>query len=165
MIQLSAPQERLAKQVTSGLKFPLYLIKSLPMGWIAGLRVRELTPENCTTSVPFKNLNKNPFKSIYFAVQSMAAELSTATACLLAITGQNPSVAFIIVDMKASFSKKATDRVYFTCQDGRKAFEAVSQCIETGESAQATFKTIGRMKDGTVVSEFEFTWSFKQRRS
>ena len=162
---LNPKQQRLANQVTNGFKFPLYLIKSLPMGWIAGLRVRELNENKCTTSVPFKFLNKNPFKSTYFAVQSMAAELSTATPCLLAITGQKPSVAFIIVDMKATFTKKAIDRVYFTCEDGSKAFDAVQKCIETGDSAEATFKTIGKMKDGTVVSEFEFTWSFKQRRS
>lgn len=162
---LNPKQQRLANQVTNGFKFPLYLIKSLPMGWIAGLRVRELNENKCTTSVPFKFLNKNPFKSTYFAVQSMAAELSTATPCLLAITGQKPSVAFIIVDMKATFTKKAIDRVYFTCEDGSKAFDAVQKCIDIGDSAEATFKTIGKMKDGTVVSEFEFTWSFKQRKS
>ena len=135
------------------------------MGWIAGLRIKEINESKCVTSVPFKWLTKNPFKSIYFAVQSMAAELSTATACLLAVEGQKPSVAFIIVDLKATFSKKATDRVYFTCEDNAKAFEAVQKCIETGDSAIATFKTVGKMKDGTVVSEFEFTWSFKQRSS
>ncbi|WP_420578605.1 thioesterase [Ekhidna sp.] len=162
---LNPKQQHLANQVTNGFKFPLYMLKSLPMGWIAGLRVRELNENKCTTSVPFKYLTKNPFKSTYFAVQSMAAELSTATPCLLAITGKKPSVAFIIVDLKATFTKKATGRVYFTCEDGAKAFAAVEKCIETGESAEATFKTIGKMKDGTVVSEFEFTWSFKQRKS
>lgn len=165
MIELNKKQQKLANQVTSGTKFPLYLMKSLPMGWLAGLRVRELSPQRCTTSVPFKNLNKNPFKSIYFAVQSMAAELSTASPCLLAITGQQPSIAFIIVDLKATFSKKAVDRVYFTCEDGQKAFDAVNKCIETGNAEQATFRTVGKMKDGTIVSEFEFTWSFKQRKS
>ncbi|MEQ8903819.1 hypothetical protein [Ekhidna sp.] len=164
-MELNPKQKRLASQVTSGFKFPLFMIKSLPMGWIAGLRVRELDSEKCTTSVPFKYLTKNPFKSTYFAVQSMAAELSTATPCLLAITGKKPSVAFIIVDLKATFSKKATDRVYFTCEDGMNAFNAVEKCIETGEAAEATFKTVGKMKDGTIVSEFEFTWSFKQRGS
>lgn len=164
-MELNPKQQQLASQVTSGFKFPFFLMNSLPMGWIAGLRVRELSPEKCTTSVPYKNLTKNPFKSTYFAVQSMAAELSTATPCLLAITGKKPSVAFIIVDLKASFSKKATDRVYFTCEHGLKAFEAVEKCISTGEATEATFKTVGKMKDGTVVSEFEFTWSFKQRKS
>ncbi len=102
---------------------------------------------------------------MYFAVQSMAAELSTAAPCLLAVQGHQPSIAFIIVDLKAQFHKKATDRVYFTCTDAAKAFEAVDQCISEKDSAQATFKTSGKMKDGTVVAEFEFTWSFRQRSS
>lgn len=135
------------------------------MAWIAGLRVRQLDKETCVTSVPYKRLNKNPFKSTYFAVQSMGAEFSTAVNCSLAVTGHKPSIALIIVDLKATFLKKANDRVYFTCTDGYKAFEAVEKCIATGEAETATFKTIGKMKDGTVVSEFEFTWSFKQRKS
>lgn len=160
---LNTKQERLKRQVTNPAKFKLFLLTQLPMGLIAGMRLRCLTTERCVTSVPFKWLNKNPFKSTYFAVQSMAAELSTATPCLLAIQGIQPSVAFIIVDLKASFHKKATGRVYFTCEDGLNAFDAVEKAIATGEATTATFKTIGKMEDGTVVSEFEFTWSFKQR--
>ena len=164
-MELNPAQEKLSRRITKGFQFSYYLFFSLPMGWIAGLRVREINEQRCVTSVPFKWLTKNPFKSTYFAVQSMAAELSTATACLLAVQGQSPSVAFIIVDMKANFTKKATDRVYFTCEETGKAFQAVSDCIASGNSTQATFKTVGKMKDGTVVSEFEFTWSFKQRGS
>ncbi|MFK7952000.1 MAG: PaaI family thioesterase [Ekhidna sp.] len=164
MKELSQQQIKLLNRVTNSTLFTFFLFSKLPMGWLAGIRVRSLDENRCVTSVPFKRLNKNPFKSIYFAVQSMAAELSTASPCLLAIEGQKPSVAFIIVDMKVNFLKKAVDRVYFTCEDGMKAFDAVDKCIKTGESAEATFKTIGKMKDGTIVSEFEFTWSFKQRR-
>lgn len=162
---LNAEQKKLVSRISKGYLFSLYLFKSLPMGWLAGLRIKELSEEKCITSVPFKRLNKNPFKSTYFAVQSMAAELSTASGCLLAVQGRKPSVAFIIVDLKASFSKKATDRIYFTCDECNKAFDAVERCISSGDSETATFKTVGKMKDGTVVSEFEFTWSFKQRKS
>jgi hypothetical protein len=161
-MELNKKQQKIQRQVTSGM-FRWYLMMNLPMGWIAGLRVKSLSPSECTTSVPFKWLTKNPFKSIYFAVQSMAAELSTASTCLLAVTGQKPSVAFIIVDMKASFYKKATGRVFFTCQDAMQAFNAVDKCIQSGDPETATFHTVGKMADGTVVSEFEFTWSFKQR--
>ena len=164
-MDLNPTQEKLVKRITNGFLFSFYLLFNLPMGWIAGLRIREINETRCTTSVPFKWLNKNPFKSTYFAVQSMAAELSTATACLLAVQGQKPSIAFIIVDMKANFTKKAIDRVYFTCDETQKAFDAVHACIQNGESREATFKTVGKMKDGTIVAEFEFTWSFKQRSS
>ncbi len=156
-------REKLRKQILSKSKFWVYLVTSLPMGWIAGLRVSALDDTTCVTSVPFRWWTKNPFKSMYFAVQSMAAELSTAAFCLLAVQGHQPSVAFIIVDMKAKFVKKATRRVYFTSEDGQKAFVAVTQCIKEKNAQQATLKTVGKMKDGTVVAEFEFTWSFKQR--
>lgn len=134
------------------------------MGFLAGLRIRELDENKCVTSVPFKWLTKNPFRSMYFAVQSMAAELSTATPCLLAVQGHQPSIAFIIVDLKASFYKKATGRVFFSCVDGLNAFDAVDAAIKTGEPQTAVFKTEGKMKDGTLVSSFEVTWSFKQRK-
>lgn len=162
MEKLTEQQEKLRRQVT-GWKFKLYLLFQLPMGWIAGLKVVELSKDKCVTSVPFKWLTKNPFQSMYFAVQSMAAELSTASTCLLAVTGEKPSIAFIIVDCKAQFLKKATDRVYFSCENAANAFEAVETCKKSGEATTATFRTTGRMKDGTIVAEFEFTWSFKMR--
>ena len=162
-MELSEVQQKVKKQILSPTKFWMYLISSLPMGLIAGLRVRSIDESGCTTSVPYKWLTKNPFNSMYFAVQSMAAELSTAAPCLLAVQGHKPSIAFIIVDMKASFYKKATDRVYFTCKDAANAFRAVDQCKSQQTAQTATFKTTGKMKDGTVVAEFEFTWSFKQR--
>ncbi|MEM9895788.1 MAG: DUF4442 domain-containing protein [Bacteroidota bacterium] len=164
-MELSLQQKKLAGKIINNRTFAFFLMVKLPMGWLAGLRVDTLNNQECITTIPFKRLNKNPFQSIYFAVQSMAAELSTASACLLAIEGKKPTVAFIIVDMKATFHKKATNRVFFTCNENQKAFTAVEECIKTGESSQATFKSIGKMGNGTVVSEFEFTWSFKQRKS
>ncbi|MEO9477755.1 MAG: DUF4442 domain-containing protein [Cyclobacteriaceae bacterium] len=152
-------------QALTGGKFRLHLLKNLPMGLLAGLKIENVTKEACTTSVPFKWLNKNPFKSMYFAVQSMAAELSTATTCLVATLGHQSSIAFIIVDCKAQFLKKATEKVYFTCSDADQAFDAVKKCQESDEAVIKTFKTTGKQKDGTVVAEFEFTWSFKRRSS
>ena len=153
------------KQVNNVFKFRLYLLFNLPIGWLVGLKIVSLTDQKCTTSVPFKWLNKNPFKSVYFAVQSMAAELSTAAACMVAVKGHRPSIAVIIVDMTAKFHKKATDKVFFTCEECEKAFETVAIESHDKEAQTVTLKTIGKMSDGTLVSEFDFTWSFKQRTS
>ena len=147
----------------SGWRFTFFLLTKLPMGWLAGLKVESLSENECVTSVPFKYLTKNPFKSTYFAVLSMAAELSTAVSCLLAVRGQQPSVAYIIVDHKGRFIKKATGKVFFTCTDTRKAFNAVKMAQMTKDPQTATFKTVGQMADGTIVAEYEFTWSFKSR--
>jgi hypothetical protein len=140
-MELNSKQLKMVRQVTSA-QFKWFLFTQLPMGWIAGLKVQSLSPEKCVTSVPYKWLTKNPFKSMYFAVQSMAAELSTASTCLLAVAGQKPSIAFIIVDMKASFFKKATSKVYFTCEDAIQAFEAVKKMQVFGGSSNGNFQDL-----------------------
>lgn len=161
---LNTIQEKFRKKMLNPIFFRFFTMTKVPAGAIAGMKLISLDATQCQTTLPFKFLNKNPFKSIYFAVQSMAAELSTASLSLLAITGKNPSVAFIIVDLEAKFMKKATGRTTFTCENGKEVFDAVEECIATGESRVVKMKTIGRLKDGTEVSEFYFTWSFKQRK-
>ncbi len=162
---LSPAQESFRKKMLNPWLFRTFAFFKVPMGWLSGMKVTELTPERCVSTQPFKWVNKNPFQSTYFAVQSMAAELSTAAIGLMAIQGQKPSIAIIIIDMKAEFPKKATGRVTFTCEDGDKIFEAVERAKSTGEAATVTAKTVGKMADDTVVSVFEFTWSFKRRGS
>ena len=161
--RLSEEQLSFRKKMLNPFLFGLYTFLNVPAGWIAGMKLKELDQHRAISSLPFKWLNKNPFQSIYFAVQSMAAELSTASLALLAVTGRKPGIALIIVDLKASFPKKAVGRTTFTCEDGRLLFEAVENAARTGEASLATAKTIGRLDDGTVVAEFYFTWSFKQR--
>ncbi len=165
MFGLNPQQQKLKKQVSSALKFRLYLLFNLPMGWLAGMKIIDLTENHCITSVPFKWINKNPFKSVYFAVQSMAAELSTATACMVAIQGHQPSIALIIVDMKGQFYKKATGKVFFTCLHQGQTYDTVAQALTSKKAQTLSLKTVGKMSDGTLVSEFTFTWSFKQRHS
>ena len=165
MFGLNPQQQKLKKQVSSALKFRLYLLFNLPMGWLAGMKIIDLTENHCITSVPFKWINKNPFKSVYFAVQSMAAELSTATACMVAVQGHQPSIALIIVDMKGKFYKKATGKVFFTCLHQGQTYDTVAKASASNKAQTLSLKTLGKMSDGTLVSEFTFTWSFKQRQS
>lgn len=161
--KLSPPQEKFKEKILNPLFFWWYLMGNVPAGWIAGMRLKSLESAKAITTVPYKFLNKNPFQSIYFAVQSMAAELSTAALVMLHIQGQKPSIAFIIVDMQATFPKKAIGKTYFTCEGGKKVQEAVVQCLATGEAAVVDLQTTGKMADGTVVAEFTFKWSLKQR--
>ena len=42
-----------------------------------------------------------------------------------------------------------------------RVFDIVNE--QTGEPATASVETVGRMADGTEVSRFVFTWSFKTR--
>ena len=159
------PDEAYLNKSKNRLLFGAFLGYKLPLGFIAGLRIEEFTPEHCSVSLPYKWRTQNPFRSIYFAAQSMAAEMSTAALAMLAIESSKENIAMLVTDLQASFTQKANDRTTFTCTQGKEAFDTIQKAITTGEGTKLTMHTIGRLPDGTEVSRFSVTWSFKKRRS
>ena len=157
--------EKLRKRLTNPWLMRAFLLAKLPLGFVAGLRVAHVDTESCRTTVPYGWRTQNPFRSTYFAAQSMAAELSTGAPAMLAVEMAPASVAMLITGLDATFGKKATDTTTFTCDEVPKLFDAVRETLRTGEPAVATLETVGRMPDGTEVSRFTFTWSFKKRAS
>lgn len=143
----------------------LYFLGKLPLALLAGLRIRTIDREQCQTSVPYRWITTNPFRSTYFAALSMAAELSTGALALVATQSAEKSVAVLIVGMTAEFTKKATDLTTFTCEDGLTIEQAVQETLRTGEAAAAEVETVGRNEAGDVVATFTFRWSFKVRGS
>ena len=141
----------------------LFMGAKLPLGLFAGLRVDELDESGCSVSIPYGWRSQNPFRSIYFAAQCMAAEMSTGALAMLAIKSSKQSVAMLVTNMKANFTKKGTKRTTFRCDAGNDFFQAVSDTISDGEPRTVTAKVQGVIPDGTVISEFEFTWSLKAR--
>ena len=160
-----AKVEKARADFMNPLKMRGFFLAKLPLALFAGLRMKSLSMEKCEVVVPRGWRSTNPFKSTYFAAQSMAAELSTGALAMLATQGAKESVALLITDLRATFEKKASADAVFTCEDGAKAFAAVAETLRTGEGAVAEMETVGRMADGTVVSRFVFTWSFKKRSS
>jgi len=156
-------QERFTKRITHALIFRLFLLQKLPLACIAGLRVEKLTTEHCSISIPYRWLTQNPFRSIYFAAQAMAAEMSTGILSMMAIQGCDPPLSMLVTNIEAVFLKKANARVYFTCADWVLISEAVEQAIKTNEGVTVRAKSTGILADGTPVAEFYITWSFKPK--
>jgi hypothetical protein len=143
-------------------RFVFFLLLKLPMGFLARLRVPILDVEKSNVSVPYNYWNKNPFKSMYFAVQAMAAELSTGVLALLHTDGKNISI--LVTSLKSDYYKKATTKVNFICLDGEKILNAVKAAVSTGEAQKCVMNSKGYDAHGVCVSEFQITWSLKQRR-
>jgi hypothetical protein len=162
-IAFTAKQNKLKKKMLNPFVFFLFTLFKVPAVALAGVRVRKLEENICEATVPFKFLNKNPFKSMYFAVQAMAAEISTAVPAMIAIEKHHESVAMLVVETKAEFFKKGISKVTFTCESGPDFAAALEKSIQTKEAITVVAKTTGTMADGTVVSVFYFTWSFKVR--
>jgi len=133
------------------------------MGLISGIRLIKLDENKSVSEIPYRWVNKNPFDSMYFAVQSMAAELSTAAPVILALKGVDADIAFIIVKIKVDFVKKAQSKVVFSCQDYDKICRAIVNLKQPGDSVEVKLKTTGRDINNEEVAVFYFSWSFKVR--
>lgn len=161
--QLNKKQQKLIKRLTSPLLFKTFCLFKIPLLALTNTKVTQLSTSFCTTTVPFKHLNKNPFKSMYFAVQSMAAELSTASLAMLALEEFNESIAYIVTNCSATFTKKADNTVTFKCIDYDSFKTGIQKAVSTGESVEISVNTIGTLPNGQEVASFTFTWSFKKR--
>jgi hypothetical protein len=155
--------QKLKRQVSNRFLLGLYMLRSLPAGLFSGIRVDSVDDQVCTASVPYRWRTRNPFKSTYFAVLAMAAELSTGAPAMIAVRGAPESVALIIVGVRGEFFKRAEGRTSFTCTAVPQLNAAIEDALRTGEPITTTVSTEGRRPDGEVVARFEFTWSFKKR--
>lgn len=142
----------------------IFLLTKLPLALFGGLKLIKLDDKTCITSMPYGWRTKNPFKSMYFAAQSMAAEFSTALLAANSIKKSGKNIALLIVNMKAEFSKKASSKVIFTCNDGEKYKDGIMKCVESGETVSIEGRAEGVDSYGDIVSVFYFTWSFKERK-
>lgn len=154
---------KLREQVTNVWKLRAFMFAKLPAALFCGLRIDRLDEARCDCSVPYGWRTTNPFKSMYFAVQAMAAEMSTGALGLSVVNAAPVPVSMLIVGMDAAFSKKVTTRATFTCEAGAEMAAAVSTTLETGESVKVTALTVGRDEAGDEVARFHFTWSFKRK--
>ena len=164
MATKETPAEAFRSMVTSPVKFRLFLLSRLPMAYLAGLRISSLTDERATVTIPYKYFTKNPFRSIYFACLSMAAELSTGVLCMMHVYKSVPAVSMLVVSMEADFTRKAVGVIRFSCQDGRRIQQAAEQAKATGEGQIVTVTSTGIDETGAQVASFRFTWSFKAKR-
>ena len=143
----------------------LFLLRYLPMAFFAGLKLQKFEPGHTAVSVPFNWITKNPFKSMYFAVQAMAAEFSTAVLLVRHIEASGSDIALIVVSIKADFLKRAQTRTTFTCDSGTLVQETVEKAVNSGMPEVVTLNSIGRNLNNETVSEFQITWSLKKRVS
>ncbi len=162
-MELSSKQQKLQKQMLSPFKFGLFKIMKIPLAYLAGIKLNELTPYSAQTSVKYKYLNTNPFKSMYFAVLAMAAELSTGALALFSIAKYDESIAVLVVESKGKFHKKATGKIRFICEDGEAFQTELDKCVCKNTPVTVTSITKGYNSLDQLVCEYEFTWSFRVR--
>jgi len=151
------------KNFSKSWKFRFLLFKILPMGFLSGMTIKKLSATTCHVNVPYKWINKNPFKSTFWAVLGMAAEMSSGALVLLYTYKQQPSISMLVSKTEAQFLKKATGKTTFICNDGELVKNAVISTIKTGEGVEFTTHMTGYNSLNEEIAKFKFTWSIKKR--
>ena len=149
--------------INNNFLFRLYLLKVLPMAFLAGIRVKEFSVEKSALTIKFSWLTQNPFRSIYFACLAMAAEISTGLLVMNGIYKSTPAISMLVIKNQSFFLKKAVGKISFTCLDGRLISEAIQKAKQNEEGSVINVKSIGVDEAGDTVAEFIFTWSLKAR--
>lgn len=142
-------------------KLNRFLFFKLPSAFICGIRVKSIDKEQCVVTVKHRWINQNPFNSMYFAVQAMAAEMSTGAMVIDKIQNSGKKISMLVANNKSNFSKKATGKITFVCNDGNLIDEAIQKTISNGEGQTFWMKSVGTNEDGIQVSEMDFEWSVR----
>jgi hypothetical protein len=155
--------DKARRRVLGPVGFRLYLWKELPLAAFAGLRLRSLDEGGCTVILPGGWRTQNPFRSTYFAAQSMAAEMSTGAPAMVLLRGCDAKVSLLVTGIAARFTKKIAGASQFTFRDIGDMADTIDRAAQTGEPAVFVARSLGKNEAGDVAAEFEVTWSFKRR--
>lgn len=142
-------------------KLNRFTIYKLPSAYFCGVRTKFIDASKCVVTVRHRWINQNPFNSMFWAVQGMAAEFSTGALMISKIQESGKRISMLVTSNKAVFTKKATGLITFTCTDGNLIDDAIQKAIKTGEGQTIWMTSVGVNEAGVTVSTFNFEWSLK----
>ena len=140
-------------------KYTLFTLLRLPSAWICGVRLTHLDDLGATASIKHRWINQNPYSSMFCAVQGMAAEFPTGILLTKEIKASGKNISMLVLNNKATFTKKATGRINFHCDQGEEAKNAIEMLIKTGEPQTVWLHATGMNQDEQMVSKFSFEWT------
>jgi len=142
-------------------KLNTFLMFKLPSAYFCGIRTKYLDDKKCIVKVKHRWINQNPYKSMFWAIQGMAAELTTGALLTSKIRESGKNISMLVASNNASFTKKATGVITFVCNEGHLIDNTIEKAITTGEGQTIWMNSIGTNAEGIQVSSFNFEWTIK----
>jgi hypothetical protein len=143
--------------------FNRFLFLRLPSAFLCGVRLRSLNDKCAVVTVTLNFLNKNPFKSMFWAVQGMAAELATGAIILSEVRNSNVPISMLVTRNEAEFLKKAKGKITFTCSDVALVKNQFATHLQSETGTRFWMQSEGVDEQGEIVSRFRFEWSIKAK--
>lgn len=154
--------QKLIQKLSSRWGFRFFSFQNLPILWFSGVSVHEVSERSVSVKLPYRWSTKNPFRSVYFAAQAAAAEISTGLPFFFPVQHYG-NISMLVKGMRAEFKKKARTDLIFECDQAQEIAEFVSRVFESGEGEELEVRSVGRDQENDIVSEFYFIWTLKRR--
>ena len=145
-------------------KINVFLLLKMPSAFFTGVRLQSIDNQKAVVKVTHRWINQNPFKSLFWAIQGIASELSTGILVMREITESGQKISMLVTKMNATFTKKATGKILFICNEGDEIKMAINETIKTGEGQTIKMTSEGFNEEGISVSKFEYEWSIKLKK-
>ncbi len=140
-----------------------FILFKIPIAWLAGIRVREITDKRCIITLKHKWLNQNPFHSVYFGVLVMAGELSTGIPLFREVQKSGRPVSMLVVRHESFFYKKATGRIRFEFTGMDLIKEKLHEALRTGQPVSFELTSLAYNADNIQIGKFIYQWSVKSK--
>ena len=144
--------------------FELFIQSQIPIAWEAGVRFEHFEKDKAQTSVVFSRMNQNPFGSMFWAVEGMAAEFAGGMLLLSRIAASGKDLASLVIRNEGRFMKKALGKIVFSCNDADRIDQAINTALNSGEAVEVDLRSSAMDEANETVAEFTFTWSIKLRQ-
>lgn len=122
-----------------------------------------LDEKACQIAIREKWFNRNPFRSVYFACLAMAAEMASGTPAFHYLRVKQYRVSMLVVGLEAEFTKKAKERIVFTCDQVGEIHRTIEDAVASGQPTELKCVSMGRDQHGDVVAKFTVHWSYKAK--
>ncbi len=130
------------------------------MGLLSGVLIESLDENGCKVVLKDRPWIRNPFRSVFWAVMGMAAELSTGGLLYAYLSGTKTK--YILTGMECSFFKKVRGKSYYFCSSGEEILRKLNSLENPGETCSIILPVSGSDQAGQKVAEFKFYWQLKK---
>ena len=153
--------QKASRMLKNPLSFRAFTLGTMPLGFLAGLHVVSLDDKSCVVGIPGGWRTQNPFRSMYWAAQGMAAEMAAGLHAAMYTKSTSVPVSMILAGCSGKFVRQCIGKAQFVCDSGEEIRRAIAETAVSGERIPCEVTVYGKDPGGEVVSEWTFQWSFK----
>lgn len=162
----SVARERLPPNVRSTLEIRSFGLTKVPLILYCMPTVLRLDDEACAVRIPLNWRTRNHYKSMYFGVLAVGADVAGGFLAMHHTHKSDKPVGLLFKDFKADFLKRPEADVVFSSTDGPAMAELVKQAVETGKRVNGITNvtaTTPSLTGDEPVAKFALTVSLKVR--